>query len=114
MDKQKQNSIKPKQSMHNSINRLVNGNEMKKTIDIDNKKYENRFNDSIIISNVTTTWIHDQKENSLQDINLTVKRNRLVAIIGSVGAGKASIISIIFQNKIMNTNDKNIIYLFYF
>lgn len=43
---------------------------------------------SLVISNATAKWIYDQPDNSLNDISLTVKPGRLIAIIGSVGSGK--------------------------
>lgn len=57
-----------------------------------NEKYDKnmeQFNEfSIVISNATAKWTPDQPENSLNNINLSVKSGRLVAIIGPVGAGK--------------------------
>lgn len=44
----------------------------------------------IVVSNVTSKWTNDQTENSLKNINLTVIPGQLVAIIGSVGAGKVN------------------------
>ena len=38
-------------------------------------------------------WSKDNKEATLQDINLTVKKGELTAVLGSVGAGKASVSS---------------------
>lgn len=45
-------------------------------------------NSGIKVSNVTAKWTEAQAHNSLEDINLTVKSGRLVAIIGPTGAGK--------------------------
>lgn len=42
----------------------------------------------IVVSNATAKWTDAQTENSLENINLTVKPGRLVAVIGPVGAGK--------------------------
>lgn len=46
----------------------------------------NRF--GIIVSNATAKWSDTQTDNSLENVNLTIESGRLVAIIGSVGAGK--------------------------
>lgn len=45
----------------------------------------------IVVSNATAKWTDAQTENSLENINLTVRPGRLVAIIGPVGAGKVSV-----------------------
>jgi ATP-binding cassette subfamily C (CFTR/MRP) protein 4 len=45
-------------------------------------------NFSIDITNASAKWIHSQPDNTLNNINLTVKPGQLVAIIGAVGAGK--------------------------
>lgn len=49
---------------------------------------EQSNNLGIVVSNVTAKWTDAQTENSLENINLTVKPRRLVAVIGPVGAGK--------------------------
>lgn len=43
---------------------------------------------SIVISNVTAKWTDTQTDNTIENINLTVKSGNLIAIIGPVGAGK--------------------------
>lgn len=50
-----------------------------------------QLSSGIIVSNVTAKWADVQTENTLENINLTVKPGRLVAIIGPVGAGKVYI-----------------------
>jgi len=53
------------------------------------KRMSNDFNNvSLIISNATAKWTKNLTVDSLRNIDLTVKRNQLVAIIGPVGAGK--------------------------
>lgn len=42
----------------------------------------------IIMSNVTAKWTDGQINNSIENINLIVKPEWLLAIIGPVGAGK--------------------------
>lgn len=43
-------------------------------------------------------WSKDGKEPILQDINLTVKKGELVAVLGQVGAGKAGVSSTVLLN----------------
>lgn len=45
-------------------------------------------NSEIVITNATAKWSDGQSNNSLENINLTIRPGRLVAIIGPVGAGK--------------------------
>lgn len=45
------------------------------------------------ITNGEFFWSKDAKEPTLQDINLTVRKGELIAILGQVGAGKASVAS---------------------
>lgn len=42
----------------------------------------------IIVKNASAKWLQNQPDNSLNNIYLTVKPGRLVAVIGPVGAGK--------------------------
>lgn len=48
----------------------------------------NSHDSGIQISGATAKWIDGQPDNSLENINLTVKPGQLVAVIGRVGAGK--------------------------
>lgn len=45
-------------------------------------------NAGIVVRNATARWTDVQTENSLENVNLTVRPGRLVAVIGPVGAGK--------------------------
>ena len=40
------------------------------------------------VTNGEFFWSKDDKEPTLQDINLTVKKGELIAVLGQVGAGK--------------------------
>lgn len=55
--------------------------------------YTNDIDNSygIVISNATAKWIKNQTVNTIEDINLIVKPDELIAIIGHVGAGKVQI-----------------------
>lgn len=60
-------------------------------VSTNNKDIENTeksFDYRIIVTNASAKWIQNQLENSLNNINLTVRHGQLVAIIGPVGAGK--------------------------
>lgn len=49
---------------------------------------ERLSNVGIVVSNITAKWTDSQTDNTLENINLTVRAGHLVAIIGPVGAGK--------------------------
>lgn len=67
---------------------LVNKNNgsVNKTNNYNDAQPKNQF--EIVISNATAKWSDDQTNNSLENVNLTMRPGRLVAIVGSVGAGK--------------------------
>lgn len=52
----------------------------------------------VFISNASAKWTDAYPENGLRSINLTIRLNELVAIIGPVGAGK------VFINTISKVN----------
>lgn len=54
------------------------------------KKYNNELLNTfcVDISKATAKWIDNQTSNALENISLTIKSGNLVAIVGSVGAGK--------------------------
>lgn len=55
----------------------------------DAKNTKNPLNSvGIVVSKATAKWQYDQTVNTLENIDLTVTPGRLVAVIGSVGAGK--------------------------
>ncbi|XP_016663046.1 probable multidrug resistance-associated protein lethal(2)03659 isoform X1 [Acyrthosiphon pisum] len=58
---------------------------------------EQLSNYRIVVSNVTAKWTDSQTDNTLENINLTVRASRLVAIIGPVGGGKSSLIQAILR-----------------
>jgi len=53
-----------------------------------NTKLDDDF--SIVILNATAKWANDQNSNTLEKINLTARTGRLLAVVGSVGAGKVN------------------------
>ena len=49
----------------------------------------------IIIENGQFSWHGDEEPPSLSDINIKIKSGTLVAVVGTVGAGKSSLLSAI-------------------
>jgi len=73
----------------------------KELIDSDNKSTDTK-NDieglnhfCMVISKATAKWTDNQTSNSLENISLAIKPGSLVAIVGTVGAGKVCVILII-------------------
>lgn len=57
--------------------------------DDDKKNVNEQFSNlAVVVSNVTAKWTDKQTDNSLENINLTIRSGQLVAIIGPVGVGK--------------------------
>lgn len=47
------------------------------------------------MTNVTAKWEVNQSENTLENLNLQVEKGKLYAVIGMVGSGKSSLLSMI-------------------
>ena len=54
---------------------------------------ENELTEQIRIRNGTFKWGKDEETVILENINFNVKRGSLTAVVGTVGAGKSSLIS---------------------
>ncbi|VVC32376.1 ABC transporter type 1, transmembrane domain,ABC transporter-like,P-loop containing nucleoside triphosphate [Cinara cedri] len=83
--------------VQNNVEPINNDQKESNIINEDTKKKitVNSYNSEIVISKVTTKWAIYQPVNCLENINLTIRSGRLVAIIGPVGAGKSSLIQAI-------------------
>jgi len=51
----------------------------------------------ISIENANAKWLEDEKEETLQNINIKVRPGELIAIVGQVGAGKSSLLNVILK-----------------
>ncbi|CAI6363288.1 unnamed protein product [Macrosiphum euphorbiae] len=79
------------------LEKSSNGIEMPNNNSSKQNDTEQLSNSSIVVSNATAKWSDNQTDNTLENINLTVRPGRFVAIIGPVGAGKSSLIQAILQ-----------------
>ncbi|XP_046388373.1 multidrug resistance-associated protein 1 isoform X3 [Ischnura elegans] len=72
------------------MNKFMNSEEL----DVDSVSHDKSDENPIVVENGTFTW--NPEENAvLKNINLTVKKGGLLAVVGSVGSGKSSLISAI-------------------
>ncbi|XP_022162516.1 probable multidrug resistance-associated protein lethal(2)03659 [Myzus persicae] len=89
---------KPEATSKNSIEMLnFNSDHFATNKNCNEEDIDQSCNFGIDILNASAKWIHNQPDNSLNNINLTVRPGRLVAIIGPVGAGKSSLIQSILR-----------------
>ncbi|XP_026807194.1 probable multidrug resistance-associated protein lethal(2)03659 isoform X3 [Rhopalosiphum maidis] len=84
--------MKTKNGFENA--KLNDGNTVSNNI-INQDATEQSNDFCIVVSNITAKWTESQTDNTLENINLTVKHGHLIAIIGPVGAGKSSLIQAI-------------------
>lgn len=70
-------------------------------IDEDAVKHDSKDDDPIVIDNAAFTWDKDENQTpTLHNINMRVKAGSLVAVVGTVGSGKSSLISAILGEMI--------------
>lgn len=61
---------------------------------IDRTSNDSKTNDDAIkVNNADFSWETDNTDPNLQDLNLNVKKGSLIAVVGSVGSGKSSLLS---------------------
>ena len=65
--------------------------------------------ETISIENGSFSWAKGE-ESTIQNINLSVKKKELVAIVGRVGAGKSSLLSALLGNMFKNSGKGKIKY----
>lgn len=80
-----------KETIHNNEISMISGENDNTIINNGNQKKLGQSNVLVYdvdISNASATWIREPPENFLNNINLSISRGQLVAIVGRVGAGK--------------------------
>jgi len=86
-ERQPDNIIKAKDAKNKTINEKKASN-----VTINDESFtEQLSNFGVALFNVSAKWTDSQLNNTLDNINLITKPNRLVTIVGPVGAGKVSI-----------------------
>lgn len=91
------NNIHKSSEIEKSVkNDEINGSHTplkdKFTNGVQKKKYETA---KLRLHNVCAKWIEESTENTLENINVNVNQNQLLAVIGPVGSGKSSFINVI-------------------
>ncbi|RWS04145.1 canalicular multispecific organic anion transporter 2-like protein, partial [Dinothrombium tinctorium] len=83
------------------INKYLQGDELDSTA----ISHDNDPSNPISVHNASFAWTKTD-EPFLRDIDLTVKRGKLVAVVGQVGSGKSSLLSALLgdMNKTMGSN----------
>ena len=59
---------------------------------------------SIEFRNASFSWSKGDNKNTLNNLNLNIKRGELVAVVGKIGSGKSSLLSAIMGEKILIKN----------
>ncbi|XP_054263384.1 multidrug resistance-associated protein 1 isoform X4 [Macrosteles quadrilineatus] len=74
------------------INKFMNSEEL----DPNSVQHDHSESDPVVVENGTFSWGTEQEQDTvLRNITLRVKQNSLVAIVGTVGSGKSSLLSAI-------------------
>ncbi|XP_050541854.1 multidrug resistance-associated protein 1 isoform X1 [Daktulosphaira vitifoliae] len=71
------------------INKFMNCEEL----DLDAVSHDADERDPIVVENGTFTWGEPTEVPTLSDINLRISAGQLVAVVGTVGSGKSSLVS---------------------
>ncbi|XP_025410477.1 multidrug resistance-associated protein 1 isoform X2 [Sipha flava] len=71
------------------INKFMNSEEL----DPDSVTHDSDEKDPLVIENGTFTWGEPTEEPTLKNINLRISSGQLVAVVGTVGSGKSSLVS---------------------
>ena len=79
----------------NRIENFLNSEEKKDYSPNSKEKGEN--DSSIKLTRISAKWFLDSKEETLKDMNLSLKDSKLTAIIGQIGSGKSSLLQVILN-----------------
>jgi ABC-type multidrug transport system fused ATPase/permease subunit len=86
----------------------ITGSSAYKTIEFDDRKQEsNVFSDSIEFKNITFTYPEEKKE-SLSNISFSIRKNKMIGIVGTTGSGKSTLIDLLLG--IIKPDSGHIIY----
>ncbi|CAB3401241.1 unnamed protein product [Caenorhabditis bovis] len=72
------------------LRRFMNENELKENTEV-------ALGNAIVLKDATLNWSGSNDAPILKKLNITVKRGELIAIVGSVGSGKSSVLSAILN-----------------
>jgi len=76
-----------------SLNALLKDLKLKFTIQYHKEKF--KFKNSIKLKNISFSYDQDESKNILNNINLKIKKNEIIGIIGASGSGKSTLLDII-------------------
>ena len=76
------------------INKYMNLPELKSRKENEDKS-EGDEDSAVTLKNATFTWNTKDENSTLKNINVNIKKNSFVAVVGAVGSGKSSLMSAI-------------------
>merc|ERR1719210_82507 len=76
------------------VNKFMNNEELSDDAVTRETEKDDEKEDAVTIKNGTFKWGHDEPR-VLTDVNISIKKGSLTAVVGSVGCGKSSLISAI-------------------
>ncbi|KAL3283209.1 hypothetical protein HHI36_006358 [Cryptolaemus montrouzieri] len=80
--------------------KLLNGYEISnKLVEETDYNFQNNksVSSKIIVKDLSAKWVAESPDNTLNDISISITSNQLMAVIGPVGSGKSSLISMILK-----------------
>ncbi|KAL3283208.1 hypothetical protein HHI36_006357 [Cryptolaemus montrouzieri] len=97
--KEKESSDLPETNVLKEKNIFVDLEKLQKTENVFEFKLMNGTykKPGIILENVDAVWISDSGDKDLENLNLNISGNQLIAVIGPVGSGKSSLIHLFLK-----------------
>lgn len=87
------------------LNEKVAENPEKDKEIIQNGDTELQTRNAVTVKNVEARWIKDNANPDLKDITLAIRKCQLLGVIGTVGSGKVSLLTYIFNVVTENTTE---------
>lgn len=66
-----------------------------KVLPLQLKNDNSKINARIVLKNVNATWNHEHSDDTLVNISFAIEEPKLLAVIGSVGCGKSSLLNVL-------------------
>ncbi|XP_076244312.1 putative multidrug resistance-associated protein lethal(2)03659 isoform X2 [Calliopsis andreniformis] len=97
--REKEEPMKDSEKAKNDINSVT-----KETYDEKHDKTDTNQEEYIVsLNNASTKWLCHEREDTLKNLTIKVKRGELLAIVGQVGAGKTSLLNVLLKELPLET-----------